>query len=235
MSDQDGFPRPSRRDLLIGGAMLTAGGVAYARLPHDRTILIGPKQLEKTVPLEVGPWVFQTASGLVEPPPDELANLLYDQQVSRYYAANDGQLPVMLSMAYGSSQGGVLQVHRPEICYPASGFRLSDTQTRALTIAPGTTIPVRFFHAVSDTREEQVLYWTRVGDMLPTSWTSQRIAIMRSNLAGNVPDGLLVRLSTIAPTEAMAWETLTGFARMMLEKAGRKGRQELLGGVYGRA
>lgn len=223
---------PSRRDLLIGTGMLGAAAIAFARLPRAHAASIGPKQLETMVPLRIGAWTFQTASGLVEPPPDALAALLYDQQVSRYYAA-DAAPAVMLSMAYGSSQGGVLQVHRPEICYPASGFRLTDTQTRSLAIDATHAIPVRCFSATSDTREEQVLYWTRIGSLMPTSWTSQRIAIMRSNVAGLIPDGLLVRLSTISPDAEASFALLERFAREMLAAAGPRGRRGLLGAGYG--
>lgn len=222
---------PSRRDLLIGGAMAACAGVAFARDPHTRIASIKANELDRIVPLQLAPWHYQSAAGIVLPPPDELARLLYDQQSSRSYAAED-ELPVMLVMAYGSSQGGALQVHRPEICYPASGFRLTDTVVRDLRIGNGKTIPTRFFTARSDTRVEQVLYWTRIADVLPTSWTGQRIAIMRSNLAGYVPDGLLVRVSTIHEDPVRAKLSLDRFCRTMLAAIGPEGRRMLVGQHY---
>ena len=223
---------PSRRDLLVGGAMLATAAVTYARLPRDRIATIGPKQLERLIPLQFGRWHFETTSGLVQPPPDALSSLLYDQQLARVYVAEDAA-PVMVSMAYGSSQGGMLQVHRPEICYPASGFRLTETRLHPIADPGHMTIPARSFTAASDTRIEQVLYWTRIADMLPTGWTVQRLAIMRSNMSGLIPDGLLVRFSTAMPDPVLAFATLERFARELLGAVGPAGRRKLLGAVYG--
>lgn len=219
---------PSRRDLLIGGACLAVAGTTYARMPRRRLASIPTGRLEKLAPDVIGDWRFEMASGIVLPPPDDLARLLYDQQVTRAYVS-EKHPPIMLVMAYGSSQGGMLQVHRPEICYPASGFRLSRTRTETLAIGGGREIPVRAFTATGDTRVEQVMYWTRIADDLPTSWTSQRIAIMESNLKGSVPDGLLVRLSTLVDQVAPARVALETFARAMLDTVGPLGRRQLLG------
>lgn len=204
--------------------MLAAGG-AYARMPRRKYRLIAPGQLEHLIPLQVGSWRFMAASGLVLPPPDQLAHLLYDEQLTRTYQS-DADLSVMLLMAYGSSQGGMLQIHRPEICYPASGFRLTSTVEEAMPIGHGRSIPVRRFTASSDTREEQVLYWTRIGQELPVSWAEQRLAVVRSNLDGFVPDGLLVRLSTISSDVRAAQDTLQRFAATLLGQLGP--RQRLL-------
>jgi len=219
---------PSRRDLLVGGATLLAAGTAYARMPHRPTMMIGKDQLDKIVPLHIGDWSYETASGLVLPPPDQLARLLYDQQLTRAYTSPD-QLPVMLLMAYGSSQGGMLQIHRPEICYPASGFHLTETQVTSIPLTTGRKVPARGFTATSDTRVEQVLYWTRIGDMIPTSWYGQRLSVIRSNLAGMIPDGLLVRLSTVSIDPVQAQQTLKTFAAAMLGAMPPTTRRMLIG------
>ena len=218
---------PSRRDVLFGGAMALTAGVAYARMPRRRTMLIGAGQLDRIVPLKVGNWTYQSESGLVLPPPDQLAQLLYDQQLARTYVSGT-DLPIMLLMAYGSSQSGMLQIHRPEICYPASGFRLSATREQQLALPGGRALPIRCFTARSDTRTEQLLYWTRVGDALPVSWAQQRVAVVRSNLAGDIPDGLLVRISTISNDPVAAQVTLERFTRTMLDLIGPKGRRMLI-------
>jgi len=223
---------PSRRDLLIGGASLAAAGTAFARMPHDPMMLIGKDQLDKIIPLKVGDWTFDTTSGLVLPPPDQLARLLYDQQVARSYTSPD-QLPVMLLLAYGSSQSGMLQIHRPEVCYPASGFRLTETQVTSVPLATGKALPSRRFTANSDTRVEQVLYWTRIGELVPTGWWSQRLAVVRSNLHGKIPDGLLVRLSTVSNDADQAQATLKQFARAMLEEMSPATRRMLIGPIAG--
>jgi hypothetical protein len=42
-----------------------------------------------------------------------------------------------------------------------------------------------------------VLYWTRLGNDFPRRWSRQRLAVIRANLRGIVPDGLLVRVSSL--------------------------------------
>jgi len=218
---------PSRRDILFGGAMLGAAGVAYTRMPRVTDTMIGKGELEKIVPLKIGEWHYATESGLVLPPPDQLAQLLYDQQLTRTYDSS-GALSVMLLLAYGSSQSGMLQVHRPETCYPSGGFRLSETKVIQMPLDEGSVIPVRFFTATSDTRVEHVMYWTRIGPMLPESWTRQRIAVMRSNLSGYIPDGLLARVSVITQDRDGALATLQRFTREMLAASGTRGRKLLI-------
>jgi EpsI family protein len=232
MTDNPRNLRPSRRDLLIGGASLAAAGTAFARMPRQSTLLIGKDQLQGIVPLRIGPWSYETASGLVLPPPDQLARLLYDQQLTRTYSAPE-DLPVMLLMAYGSSQGGMLQIHRPEICYPASGFRLTETKIVDIPLDAHHAVASRSFTGHSDTRTEQVLYWTRIGNRLATSWTAQRLAVVRSNLAGSIPDGLLVRLSTVADDPLQGQAALARFARTMLAAVPLASRRMLIGDVAG--
>lgn len=220
--------RPSRRDLLVGGTCLGVAALTYARMPRRKLASIPPGKLQTLAPDRIGEWIFETSSGIVLPPPDEAGRVLYDQQVTRAYIS-ERTAPVMLVMAYGNTQGGMLQVHRPEICYPASGFRLTETVTGILKLASGHDVAVRSFTATSDTRTEQVMYWTRIGNALPTSWTGQRIAIMESNLSGLVPDGLLVRISTIGEAGAEGRAVLEGFARALLAAVGPTGRRQLLG------
>lgn len=220
-------PGIDRRDLVFGGAAAAAAALAYARTPRTREMKIAAGGLEKIVPKRVGHWREEPASGMVLPPPDQLSQLIYDQLFSRVYVAED-RLPVMFLMAYGSSQGGVLQIHRPEVCYPAGGYRLTETVEQVMPV-PGGGVPVRAFTASSMARVEEVLYWTRIGTAMPVSWLEQRMAVFRSNLAGVIPDGLLVRFSTVSQNHAQASATLAEFARTLLTVVGPAGRTQLIG------
>lgn len=221
--------RPGRRDVVMGGLAALAAGTAWARLPRRRAPLVSGAAFNAAVPLRFGGWSFETASGLVLPPPDQLARLLYDVQVTRTYGS-EVDLPVMMLLAYGSSQSGALQIHRPEICYPASGFRLSRTDETALPLGPGPALPVRRFSASSDARTEQVLYWTRIGGDLPVSWAAQRLAVVRANLRGEVPDGLLVRLSVATPDVAAGQAALRRFAAALVGALTPAARRLLVAG-----
>jgi len=233
MSAPSGRRLPSRRDVLFGGTLAAASAVAYARTPRKTQMAIGDDELEKVIPRQLAQWRFETASGLVLPPPDQLAAQLYSQQLTRVYSA-PGLPPVMLLIAYGDSQNGMLQLHRPEVCYPASGYTLSRTRHLDVPIHPSGVIPVQRFTAISSTRIEQLLYWTRIGDLLPRSWAAQRWAVVENNLKGIIPDGALVRLSTISAAPDDADRLLAQFAATMIDAVGPRGRRLLIGRGYGR-
>lgn len=187
-------PRPliSRRNMLLGGALIGVSAIGYARQPQPIAKPLPKDALDKLIPKQIGPWSFVTVSGVVLPP-DDNSDQVYDQVLTRMYSAPN-QPPIALLLAYSSVQNGLLQLHRPEICYPASGFRLSGTEPGTLSL-PDRSINVRRFSASSMQRQERVLYWTRLGTEMPVSWVNQRLAVVRANLRGEIPDGILVRVS----------------------------------------
>ncbi|MBS0481126.1 MAG: EpsI family protein [Proteobacteria bacterium] len=217
----------SRRNFLIGGAMAAASGFAYVRRPKPVNPRVEKKQFESWVPTKVGPWTFVSASGVVLPPPDSLSNRLYDNLVSRVYDTADGST-VMIALAYNNIQNGVLQLHRPEICYPAGGFRLSPTREVPIRSAQ-RAIDANYFTAAGFERTEQVMYWTRVGNQFPTSWFDQRMAVVRANLEGVIPDGMLARFSVIGQDPDSALVTLQQFV-LEFEKASAPQLRKLLVG-----
>lgn len=189
-----------RRDMLIGGIYLAAAGAAFARLPNRRRPRLPSGALEKMVPNQVGAWRYASNEGVVLPTQDELSDRLYDNIVSRTYIAQANP-PVMLMLAYNSEQDGVLQIHRPEACYTAGGYALSPTEVVPVAVAPGRTIAANRFAASAPDRVEQVLYWTREGDRIPSSWLGQKRDLLLANLDREVPDGMLARVSTLASGE----------------------------------
>lgn len=200
----------SRRNFLIGGAMMAASAAAYLRLPKPFYPRVEEKQFESWVPKAVGPWTFLTASGVVLPPADSLSNRLYDNLFSGVYTGSDDST-VMIALAYNNIQNGVLQLHRPEICYPAGGYMLSATREIAIRTQQ-RMISANFFTATGFDRTEHVLYWTRVGTQFPTSWRDQRLSVIRANLERSViPDGMLARFSVIDQPLGSAVKTLQQF------------------------
>ncbi|MBY9064667.1 EpsI family protein [Sphingomonas yunnanensis] len=202
-----------RRRALLGGAFLLTAGVAAARVPGHHIDLLGKRKLDPLIPARVGPWSFYSKSGLVTPPPDQLSDLLYSQLLTRVYLAPD-ELPIMLLMAQSSGQTGVLQVHRPEYCYPAGGFKLTDRAVRSVPL-PGGQLDATVMTARADNRVEQLMYWTRVGRDMPLSWAQQRWSVARANLRGDVPDAILVRISTLTNDREAGMATLAAFTRAL--------------------
>lgn len=220
--------RLSRRHMLMGAALCGVSALAFSRTPKPDTRPLGRGALEAMIPAAIGPWSFLTTSGLVVPPADALSDQLYDEVLTRVYV-RENMPPVMFLIAYSSTQTGLLQVHRPEVCYPAGGFALSETRIERLAVGSDRTLPVRRFSAESATRSEHVMYWTRIGTALPTSWWDQRVAVVRANLDGIIPDGILVRVSAVSPDVGDIVPYLEQFIRALCAGLDPKARQLLFG------
>ena len=192
----------NRRDLIVGGACLAAAAGAKTLKPDTHVALLGDRKLEDNIPKAFGQWKTHESEGVIAPESENsLAARLYNQTVSRAYVSPDG-LPVMLLIAYGNTQSDTLQLHRPEVCYPAFGFDVRDSRATSFPIGRAEAIPGRQLVAMSPGREERISYWTRIGEYLPVDNDEQRRMRFRTALAGIIPDGVLVRISNLMPDDA---------------------------------
>ncbi len=223
----DDRPGLTRRHMLMGAALTATSAIALVREPKVTIAQLKRGELERLIPTRIGRWMFETRSGLVLPVDDPLVKSLYSDVLTRVYVTENGP-PIMLLIAYSNTQNGMLQVHRPEVCYPAGGYSLSETQIESLDVTPTMHIPARMFSAESPSRTEQVMYWTRIGDESPTSWIDQRAAVIRANLKRVIPDGILVRVSTVLPDYNSAKPVLAEFASAMARTLSPQGRKLLI-------
>lgn len=222
--------RFSRRDLIMAGGLATAAGAAYALTPRNTQVLMGDHKLGDIIPDSIGPWHLIPEGRVVLPAEDSLAGRLYSQQLARTYVA-DGLPFVMLVIAYGSTQSDTLQMHRPEYCYPAAGFRMSGSREVTVPVGDGADVPCRFYTAIGERYTEQLLYWTRVGNYFPTTWANQHLTRMRTSLEGVIPDGVLVRMSLVSQDADLAVRTLSIFGTTMLEAVAKPNRPALIGSL----
>lgn len=220
--------RVGRREVLLGGLAAGTSALATARAPAVPAAPIVPGPIEPLVPQRAAAWQAAPATDIVLPAPDALRDRLYDELVTRIYTA-PGEPAVMLLLAYRAVQDGVVQLHRPEVCYPASGFALDQGETFGLALA-GRAVPCRAYAASRGGRSEHLLYFTRIGGAFPLSWAEQRWAVLAANLRGRIPDGLLLRISTITPDRGLAMASLTRFLPA-LAAAGSPGFRQLLTGA----
>lgn len=217
-----------RRQLVLSGLLIGASGVAFALRPRMVVQKVPAGTLEQIVPKVVGRYRYVSASGLVVPPQSDLREATYADVLTRAYSA-PGQRPVMLLLAYGSAQDAGLAVHRPEECYPAVGFDISPTKAVSLSgpVPPGSR--ACFLTAKRDDRIEHVYFWIRIGHVFPVSPVEQRLAIVRANLAGRLPFGVLARLSVIGGGADEALAIAEHFNGALLDAMGASGREVLLG------
>jgi EpsI family protein len=185
--------------------------------------------LESAVPKEFGPWteLREQTTQVVNPQTQELLDKLYSQLLTRTYVNRDGYR-IMLSMAYGDDQRGGLQAHRPEICYPAQGFKVLSQQDGTLSTSFGD-IEVRRLTTSMGTRDEPVTYWLTVGDHVIRNKFDKRMVEFRLMLTGQIPDGLLFRISSIDKDPAHAFAMQQQFAAGLMTAVPAETRRQLSG------
>jgi EpsI family protein len=205
----------SRRAVLSGLLMASAAGLAAVRKPDIVLNYLGAHKLADVIPSRIGRWQFVENSGVIVPPEDQLESILYSDLLTRVYA--DGDKVIMLLIAYSGAETGFLQVHRPEFCYTAAGFTLSNPGEHVVELSPSKSIVAQRLNATRNGSVEKLVYWTRVGNRIPTSWANQRLAIAKDNLRRIIPDAALMRISTNAPGDQEAFAEMDQFIRQLIE------------------
>lgn len=224
----------SRRDILIGGSCLAAAGGAAAMRPREQMSLAGDIDLEKAVPTSFAGWEKRDTNSLVvAESEDSLASRLYSQLVGRLYVRGGDH--VMMLIAYGDTQSDMLQLHRPEVCYPAFGFNVVSSRTSPLAVGDSVAVPGRELTATSPQRTEHISYWTRIGEYLPTNGSEQRVMKLRSEISGTIPDGVLVRFSNAVADPAAAFVLNQAFAGDLMAAVPAPVRPALIGTAKARA
>ena len=207
-------PQTDRRKFLLGLLFCSVAGVAAWRQPRIKIDHLGKEKLEDLVPKKIGRWDFVTASGLVIPPEDDFQKSLYSQVLTRVYS-DDRSPPVMLLLAQNGGQTGFLQVHRPEVCYTAGGFQISPLTPHPIQVGP-ISVPANRMDATAGGPTEHVVYWTRIGKRIPSTWRQQKVAVAEQNLEGIIPDAILVRISTVDDDADSALARIDDFVRALL-------------------
>lgn len=226
----------ARRDLLIGGASLGAAGLAYYLKPRQRQNLLSGARMADILPLTFGTWSAESADGLVQPKSeDELAAQLYSEMVGRIYSDSATGEQVMMLVAYGDTQSDLLQLHRPEACYPAVGFNLVESKVSRVQLKSDVALPVRRVVATAPSRQENIVYWARIGDYLPASSNEQREVRLRTAMAGYVPDGVLVRFSAVGEDAVRSFAVIDRFIPTLLDAVATNKRKALVGNAVANA
>ena len=216
--------------LMIALAMLTTAGLAFALTPHERIGNQGPKvNLETMIPKQFGGWILDETIVplLADPSQTKMINEIYNQTLSRTYVNPAGDR-VMLSIAYGGNQSKELQVHKPEVCYVAQGFQIGKLNKSQIETPIGQ-IPVMNLVATQGARIEPITYWIRMGNSVTRGWFEQNLARISYGLTGKVPDGMLVRVSSISSDEKTAYKIQQIFLTDMLQGIRKEDQAWLVG------
>ena len=179
--------------------------------------------LDQVIPKTFGSWTLVPEISPVAPAdpegyvqPDPNSDRIYSQEVGRGYKDAHGNI-VMLMVAYGPVQNYRLKAHRPEICYTAAGFRISEKTGAALIYRDGT-MPIKMTRLVAEreSRFEPVTYWMRVGNDITNGIIDRQLIRLKYGLRGIIPDGALIRISTIGLPQEASFKLQDQFIRDLL-------------------
>jgi EpsI family protein len=219
----------NRVSILVAALMLSASVGAIMLRPETKTANLHPFSLDTMVPKDFGDWHEQPqrTAQVINPQTQELLDKLYSQILTRVYV-NAAGYQIMLSVAYGSDQRGSLQAHKPEVCYPAQGFTLV-TNEESQVATPFGAIPARRLFTRLGPRAEPVTYWFTSGDTAVRSKLQKRLVDLRFGLTGQIPDGLIFRVSSIDGDQTRANQIQDQFITQLLGVLGPQDRKRLSG------
>jgi EpsI family protein len=136
----------------------------------------------------------------------------------------------MMVVAYGPIQDYRLKSHLPEVCYGASGFRVSAKTTTNLSYRDNTSpLSLSRVIAVKEGRFEPISYWMRIGNDIATGVFDRQIARMKYGIQGLIPDGALFRVSTVGIPEEVSYKLQDQFIRDLIEAIGPENQKFFLG------
>lgn len=211
--------------------MLVAAILAVAVKPSKKLADQGTKvDLELLIPGAIGEWRHEIATSvqIIDPEQKATINRIYDQTLTRTYIDPHGYR-IMLSIAYGSDQRDSAQLHKPEVCYPAQGFSVLEKQMGSIAL-DNFSLPMTQVSTSLGQRFEPVTYWITVGDKVVTSnGIGKKLVEMRYGLSGNIPDGMLVRVSSIDTDTASAYQIQRRFITSLFNVLDPAGRHRLFG------
>lgn len=185
--------------------------------------------LEALFPARFGDWQLDpAASALIRPAFEQAKRFqMYDQVLERTYLNSVGDR-IMLSVAYGQQQSVGLQMHRPEVCYKAGGFAVSDVRHGQLRL-PGKDLPVTRLFASMEGRPEPITYWRTLGDEVVPDEVQFKLRQLSLGVTGAIPDGMLIRVSSIDANHAAAYQAHEVFIKAMAQALQPAQRTRILG------
>lgn len=216
--------------IILGILMVSSGALTMALTP---TVKIADQQemlnLEALIPAQFGNWQIDNSIIPLQVDAETQAQLdkIYNQTLSRTYINTLGER-IMLSVAYGGDQSDNLAVHKPEVCYYAQGFEIMKIFADELLTSYGK-LPIKRLLAIKGNRNEPITYWVTVGNKAVLPGIDQKLQQLRYGLTGRVPDGMLVRVSSIDNDRDKAYQLQSIFIQDLLTAVDVKKRVRLIG------
>jgi EpsI family protein len=210
--DKAHFPRA-----IIFAFILMLSGVALSEWLKPTHVLaddLPPIELQSMIPAQFGDW-HEDKSGppvVFDPTIEAALNVIYSQTLNRTYVNSKGQT-VMLALAYGRNQNSwSTAAHRPEFCYRAQGFEVSEKGPSPFLLN-GYQISALRLVASKGAQVEPISYWVTLSDSVATPGLSRKLKQVQYGLQGWIVDGFLVRLSSRGQNAEQEYVLHEKFAR----------------------
>lgn len=216
--------------IFLGILMVSSGALTKALTPTKKIADQQEKiDLEIMIPTRFGDWrIDKSIIPLqVDAVTQAMLDKIYNQTLSRTYVNSLGER-IMLSVAYGGDQSDNLAVHKPEVCYYAQGFEVMKTFADELLTQYGK-LPIKRLLAVKGYRNEPITYWITIGNKAVLPGIDEKLQQLKYGLTGNVPDGMLVRVSSIDSDKNKAYQLQTIFIQDLLSAVNVYERTRLIG------
>jgi len=218
------------RPVLVFALMLGTAAMSVLAVPTRLLSDTRPGfKLEDAIPKSFGDWKVDPFMVPIPPSPDQESAMskIYDQILSRTYVNSRGER-IMLSITYGSRQNQAMRAHRQEVCYSAQGFKISQLRRLPMQVA-GAQVPVAQMVATQGQRMEPVTYWFTMGDSAVMSYMDREVTQLRYALTGKIPDGYLVRVSSLSADPEQAFARHKDFADALMSNIDGELRRRLTG------
>ncbi|MGZ0020665.1 exosortase-associated protein EpsI, B-type [Nitrosomonas sp. wSCUT-2] len=215
---------------MLGILMIVSAALTMALTPTKKIADLQDRfDLEVMIPAKFGSWRIDDSIIPLQVDADTQAKLdkIYNQTLSRTYVNSYGER-IMLSIAYGGDQSDNLAVHKPEVCYYAQGFEIMKIYADELLTQYGK-FPIKRLMAVKGNRNEPITYWVTIGNKAVLPGIEEKLQQLRYGLTGNVPDGMLVRVSTIDTDKEKAYQLQNVFIQDLLSTIADGERTRLIG------
>jgi EpsI family protein len=220
----------NRTALLLAALMLASSVFATVMRPTQKLADLHPREkLATLIPMQFGDWRGEVVDSLVVPDPQMLATLetIYTETLSRTYVDSQGRR-IMLSIAYGDDQRDGMNVHYPEVCYPAQGFR-AKSESRVDIATPYGTLRAKRLEMDMGPRNEPITYWTMVGEHQTGKGFEKKMNEMKYSFSGIIPDDMLVRVSSISRDPEQAYRDHEAFIQALPGALSPQARLRLAG------
>jgi len=222
--------RTRRHAVMAAGLMAASFAGAVAWRPTVKLADQRPKvNLETMFPKAFGDWRADDRMPvqLISPDTQALLGKIYNQTLSRTYVNGEGE-HIMLSVAYGGDQSDATRAHRPEVCYPAQGFQITARGEGVVSLG-GRSLRVRQLVSKLGARNEPISYWITVGERTTLSGTEQKLAQLAYTVRGVIPDGMLVRVSSIDADAERAYKLHEAYVIALVQALDPEARPRVMG------